>query len=213
LGHGGGIEGFSSQDAYSTSRDVGFVVLLNSTDSAAAMRRIQQLAVRYLKADVDPPAKPVGAVTDVTLRKYEGYYHDANPRNQAFAFIQWLMSGRSITVEGNHLKATPVFGQPADLIPVSDTLFRLDDEPEATRVFVPGEGDQMILTGGSLYAERWPRWRIEPIRWAVLTSAAIVLTPLLMAIPWLILGLSRRSAKREGGWLKAGLLFCSIAFL
>ena len=34
-----------------------------------------------------------------------------------------------------------------------------------------------------------------------------------MAIPWLILGLSRRSARREGGWLKGFLLLCSIAFL
>ena len=32
-----------------------------------------------------------------TLRKYEGYYHDANPRNQAFAFVEWLLSGRAIT--------------------------------------------------------------------------------------------------------------------
>lgn len=209
LGHGGGIEGFSSQYAYSTSRDVGFVVLLNATHSPDAMRRIQQLAVRYLKADVDPPAKPVGAVTDVTLRKYEGYYHDANPRNQAFAFIEWLMSGRTITVEGNHLKATPVFGRPVDLIPVSDTLFRLDADPEPTRVFVAGDGDQMILTGGSLYAERWPRSRIEPIRWAVFASAAIVLTPVVMLLPWIFF----RNRFPGFWWLKGLLLLCSIAFL
>lgn len=215
LGHGGGIAGFSSQYAYSTSRDVGFVVLLNATHSPEAMRRIQQLAVRYLKADVDPPAKPVGAVTDVALRKYEGYYHDANPRNQAFAFIEWLMSGRTIAVKGNHLTATPVFGQPTDLIPVSDTLFRLDADPEPTRVFVAGQGDQMILTGGSLYAERWPRWRIEPIRWTVFASVAIVLTPLVMLIPWIV-SLSRRRAPREDAafwWLKSFLLLCAVAVL
>lgn len=213
LGHGGGIDGFSSLYAYSTSRDVGFVVLLNSTHSPDAMRRIQQLAVRYLKANVDPPEKPIGAVTDITLRKYEGYYHDANPRNQALAFIEWLLSGRTIRVEGNHLKATPVFGQPFDLIPVSDTMFRSADEPEPTRVFVPGDGEQMILTGGSLYAERWPRSRIEPIRWAVLISAVIVLSPLVMAIPWVIVGLSRRSARGGGGWLKTCLVLCAIALL
>ena len=33
LGHGGGIEGFVSSYAYSTSRDVGYVILLNSTHS------------------------------------------------------------------------------------------------------------------------------------------------------------------------------------
>ena len=46
---------------YSTSRDVGYVVLLNATHSRG--RRCdasRELAVRYLKADVEPPAKPRG---------------------------------------------------------------------------------------------------------------------------------------------------------
>lgn len=209
LGHGGGIEGFVSQYAYSTSRDVGFVVLLNSTHSPEAMRRIQRLAVRYLKADVEPPPKPVAAVTTTALQKYEGYYHDANPRNQAFAFVQWLLSGRTIAVDSNHLKATPVFGQPSALIPVSDTLFRLENEPDPILVFVPGEGNQMILTGAATYAERWPRWRIDVVRWTVLGSAAVVVTPIVMLLPWLIF------VRRSPGfwWLKTFLLLCAIAFV
>ena len=139
LGHGGGIDGFSSQYAYSTSRDVGYVVLLNSTHSPEAMRRIQSLAVHYLKADVEPPAKPQVLVPAATLGKYEGYYHDANPRNQAFAFVQWLFSGRSISVEGESLFAEPVFGRRARLYPVSETLFRAEDDVEATRVFATDE--------------------------------------------------------------------------
>src|SRR5204863_9607234 len=131
LGHGGGIDGFSSSYAYSTSRDVGYVILLNSTDSPEAMRRIAKLAVRYLKADVEPPPKPKATVAEATLRKYEGYYHDASPRNQAFAFIEWLMSGRSVSVSGDHLVATPAFGTPVTLIPVADALFRGEDDAEA----------------------------------------------------------------------------------
>ena len=95
LGHNGGIEGFMSSFAYSTARDAGYVVLLNSTHSGEAMRRITQLAVRYLKADVEPPPKPEADVPDATLREYEGYYHQANPRNQALAFIEWLTSGQN----------------------------------------------------------------------------------------------------------------------
>lgn len=210
LGHGGGIDGFISTYAYSTSRDVGYVVLLNSTHSPDALRRIAQLAVRYLKQDIEAP-KPTAVVAESTLRRYEGYYHDANPRNQAAAFLEWLLTGRTIRVEGNHLLATPAFGAATPLIPVSDTLFRLEAEPEATRVFVPGDGDQMILTGASTYAERWPRWRIESVRWTVLISAAIVVTPVVMLIPWLIGGLSGRN--REHAWLKGLLLLCAIGFL
>jgi CubicO group peptidase (beta-lactamase class C family) len=215
LGHGGGIDGFASQYAYSTSRDVGFVVLLNSTHSPEAMRRISALAVRYLKRDVEPPAKPKAEIADATLRKYEGYYHDASPRNQAFAFIEWLMSGRTIAVNGDHLTATPVFGQPTTLIPVSETLFRPEAEPEPTRVFIPGQNDQMIFAGPSSYAERWPRWRIESIRWPVFISVGIVLTPLIMIIPWVFMAVSRRRSNSvvEPGfwWLKTLLLLCALA--
>ena len=209
LGHGGGIEGFSSIYGYSTSRDVGYVILLNSGAASEAMRRIASLAVRYLKADVAPPEKSVGAVTNAALQEYAGYYHKANPRNQAFAFLEWLLSGENISVDGTRLKSEPALrGQPAMLIPVTEALFRFEADPEPTRVFVPGEGDQMILTGPDIYAERWPRWRIESIRWAVLASAAIVVTPFVMLVPWLIF--IRRS---PGFWLlKLFLLLCAIAF-
>ncbi len=36
----------------------------------------------------------------------------------------------------------------------------------------------MVMTGASRYAERHSRWRIESVRWPVLVSAALVLTPL-----------------------------------
>lgn len=210
LGHGGGIEGFLSQYAYSTSRDVGFVILLNSTASPDAMRRIQQLAVRYLKKDVDAPEKPKAVIPVATLQQYGGYYQDANPRNQAFAFLEWLFSGRTVQVDGDHLRVKAVFGDPVRFIPVSDTLFRLDADPDPTRVFIAGEAGQMILTGGSTYAERWPRWRVESIRWTVLISAAVVVTPIVMLIPWVVF--SRRST--HGFWgVKIFLLLCAIAFL
>ena len=219
LGHNGGIDGFVSSYAYSTSRDVGYVVLLNSTHSSDALRRISQLAIRYLKADVEAPPKPRAAVAESTLRKYEGYYHDHAPRNQAMAFIEWLMAGRTITVEGDHLLATPVFGSAVTWIPVSDNLFRLEVDPEPTRVFVSGEAGHMVLTGSSVYADRMPRWRIESVRWPVLVASAIVLTPLVFAIPWLWLGLSHRTvaepggiAKRQRARLKLFLLLCAVAF-
>jgi CubicO group peptidase (beta-lactamase class C family) len=60
LGHDGGIDGFLSSYAYSPARDVGYVVLLNSTAPRAgeALRRLSRMAVSYLKRDVTPPEKP-----------------------------------------------------------------------------------------------------------------------------------------------------------
>jgi CubicO group peptidase (beta-lactamase class C family) len=218
LGHGGGIEGFSSLYGYSISRDSGFVILLNSTHSPEAMRRIAKLAVRYLKADVEPPPKPKATVAEATLRKYEGYYHDASPRNQAFAFVEWLMSGRSVGVSGDHLVVTPAFGKPVTLIPVADALFRDEDKVEASSAFAQNDAGLMVMAGASRYAERISRWRVESVRWPVLISAALVLTPIVMLIPWSIMSLSRRSAQREGGrsgfwWMKIFVLLCAIAFV
>ena len=229
LGHGGGIEGFSSSYAYSTSRDSGYVILLNSTHSSEAMRRIAKLAVRYLKADVEPPPKVKATIDEATLRKYEGYYHEASPRNQAAAFLEWLISGRSVSVSGDHLVVTPAFGRPVTLIPVADALFREDDRVEASTVFADNEAGLMVMAGPSRYAERQSRWRVESVRWPVIGSAAIVLTPLVMLIPWTIMSLSRRqslprrSRSGEGGhgqggrpgfwWLKTFLLLCAIALV
>ena len=217
LGHGGGIEGFQSVYAYSTSRDVGYVILLNSTHSPEAIRRIAKLAIRYLKADVDPPPKQRATVPEATLRRYEGYYHDANPRNQAFAFAEWLRSGRSVKVDGDHLVATPAFGSPVTLIPVADALFREENRVEPTSVFAENGAGLMVMTGGNRYAERHSRWRVESVRWPVLISAALVVTPLVMLIPWGIASLSR-SRRGEGGrhgfwWMKVFLLLCALALV
>jgi len=211
LGHGGGIEGFSSSYAYSTSRDSGYVILLNSTHSPDAMRRIAKLAVRYLKADVEPPPKPTATVAEATLRKYQGYYHDASPRNQAFAFIEWLVSGRSISVSGDHLQMKPVFRGAYPLIPVSDTLFRLENEVEASRVFAANDAGLMVVAGASSYAERQSRWRVESVRWPVLISAAIVLTPLVMIVVWIIH--ARRAEPSGFWWMKTFLLLCAMALV
>jgi CubicO group peptidase (beta-lactamase class C family) len=211
LGHGGGIEGFASLYGYSIARDVGYVILLNSTHSPEAMRRIAKLAVRYLKADVEVPPKPTATVAESTLRQYEGYYHDASPRNQAFAFVEWLLSGRSIRVDEGRLEMKPVFQKAVTLIPVSDSLFRLEDQAEASRIFVANDEGQMVMTGPASYAPRLSRWRIESIRWPVLISAAIVLTPLLVMVAWIVH--ARRAEPRGFWWLKVFLLLCAIAIV
>lgn len=211
LGHGGGIDGFSSLYAYSAARDVGYVVLLNSTHSPEAMRRISQLAVRYLKAEVEPPAKPQIRLPGDVLAQYEGYFHPANPRNQAVAFLEWLVTGSSVTATTTGLRVDPVFGGAADLIPVSTNLFRMDSDADATRVFTSDEHGTMVLTGGFLYAERRPRWQVEMIRWPVLLAFALALTPIAMLVPWAVH--APRAAPSGFWWTKSTLLFAGAGVL
>jgi CubicO group peptidase (beta-lactamase class C family) len=211
IGHSGGIEGFLSTFAYSTTRDAGFVVLLNATHAPAAMRRISELAVRYLKQDVEPPPKPDERIAESVLQAYEGYYHPTNPRNQALAFYTWLLSGQSVEVTGNRLRISPAFGEPTTLVPVSDTLFRFEQDPEPSRVFATDEHGNMVLTGGSAYAERMPRTRVEIVRWGVLISSAMMITPLLMIVPWIAHW--RRAQPHRFFWLKLWLVCGAIGLL
>jgi len=57
LGHGGGVDGFVSSFGYSAARDAGWVVLVNADYSESAVDRLSELAVRYLKRDVEPPIR------------------------------------------------------------------------------------------------------------------------------------------------------------
>lgn len=210
-GHGGGIDGFSSLYAYSAARDVGYVVLLNSTHSPDALRRISQLAVRYLKADVEPPVKPRVALPAGVLERYAGYYHPANPRSQAVAFLEWLVTGTTVTATATGLRLDPVFAGAEDLVPVADNLFRKEADADATLVFTTDENGAMVMTGGMTYAERRARWFVEIVRWSVLGSLALALTPVALLLAW---GFHAKRATPSGfWWTKSALLLASTGLL
>lgn len=213
LGHDGGIAGFRSSYGYSPSRDVGYVVLLNSDGpgSDEAMRRLRGLAIRYLKRGVEPPVPPTATVAPETLQRYAGYYHDANPRNQVAWPLQWLLAGRMITPANGGLQDDPVFGAPARLVPVTASTFRLDTEIDASLVFTEDPEGTPVLTGPRVHAERRPRWRIELVRVPVLAAVPIVASVFIAAIVWVA---RLRRARPKTFWeLKLALLLCPLALL
>jgi CubicO group peptidase (beta-lactamase class C family) len=213
LGHNGGIDGFYSTYAYSPSRDVGFVVLLNVSGPrvADASRRLNSLAVRFLKRDVTPPAKPSASIDGSILDGHAGYYHDANPRNQLVWAVQWLLSGWTIARDGDALSAQPVFGDRTRLVPVSESLFRLEHEIGPSRVFTVDADGAAVLAGTSVYAARQPRWRIEIVRVPVMLSAVLLLSVFAVALVW-VARIGR--AGPRGFWgLKSVLLLCPITLI
>lgn len=198
LGHGGGITGFASAYGYSPARDVGFVVLLNREDARGAMNRVTALVTRYLKRDTEPPASPAPAIVPLdTLRAYEGYYHEANPRNQLLAFLDWLWNGFSVRASEGTLHVTRAFGPSHTLVPVSETLFRRPEQTLATRVFTHAPDGHAIVSatfgGSEAYAERVPRWRVEIVRAPVIVATVLLATPVLLP---LVLFLARRGKSR-----------------
>lgn len=213
LGHNGGIDGFLSSYGYSPSRDVGFVVLLNRTGdgASAALNRLSSLSIRYLKRDVEPPAKPSATIDRATLDQFVGYYEDANPRNQLTWPIEWFLSGRTIVREGDHLVAEPTWGDRVALVSVTESSVRLDHELDASAVFAPDENGTMVLAGTNVYAVRRPRWRTEIIRVPLLVAPPLIASVLPMTLVWL---LRLRRARPHGFWgVKLALLACPLAVI
>ena len=69
----------------------------------------------------------------------------------------------------------------------------------------------MVLTGGMTYSERRPRWLIEIVRWSVLGSLALVLTPVALLVAW---GIHAKRATPSGfWWTKSSLLLGSAGVL
>jgi hypothetical protein len=213
LGHNGGIDGFISSYAYSPSRDVGYVILLNSTGPRAgeAMRRLSSMALGYLKRDVEPPQKPAAPVNATVLDRYVGYYHERNPRNQFMWPIQSLLGGRAIVREGDALYAEPLFGQRTRLIPVTESAFRLENELDASRVFATTADGTMVMAGTQVYAERIPRWRLDVLRAALAAALITIASVFVVAIVWVA---RLRRAEPRGFWeLKVALLLCPLVVL
>lgn len=213
LGHGGGISGFTSQYAYSPSRDAGFVILLNSGGVRAreAIDRLSALAIGYLKRDVEPPARPEVSLQGAELDRFTGYYHDANPRNQFAWPVQWPLAGRTITRDGNRLYARPLIGQRVPLVPTSETTFRHEHEIDASMVFTTDGDGRAVMAGPQLYAERTPRWRVDIIRLPLLAALLAIASVFVVAIVWVA---RVRRARPRGFWeLKIALLLCPLVVL
>jgi hypothetical protein len=96
-------------------------------------------------------------------------------------------------------------------VPVGDALFRTEEQVDASTVFTDTQAGLMVMAGPSRYAERYSRWRIESVRWPVIVSAAIMLTPLVMMLIWMIH--ARRAEPRGFWWMKTSLLLCAVALL
>ena len=185
LGHGGGIDGFASVYGYSAARDAGWVVLVNATYAPSAVERLAELAVRYLKRDVEPPAKPVYTVPPGLLDAHAGYYHPEGFRNEVLSAMTWITAGATISPDGNALVMRPVFGATERYVPVSNTLFRRERDVTPSRVFTIDQIGRPVLLGDGYYGVRTARWRVEAVRGAVFLSLAIVASLPVALLVWL----------------------------
>ena len=140
LGHGGGIDGFASMYGYSTSRDVGYVVLLNSTHSPEAMRRISEAGRPLSQGRRRAAAKAAGDGRRINAsRSTRATITTPTRATRRSRSSNGCCPGGASRVSGDHLEVKPAFGRSTTLDPGVDALFRFEDDVEATRVFAEND--------------------------------------------------------------------------
>lgn len=215
LGHGGGIEGFASSYGYSAARDVGWVVLVNATYAPTAVERLSELAVRYLKRDVEAPPKPEHTASPQTLQALAGYYHPEGSRNEILGALEWLTGGLTVTPSGNALDIAPVWGRAGRMLPVSDNLFRREQDVTPSRVFTTDEDNRTVLAGDGYFGVRTARWRVEAVRGTIVAALLVFATIPVAALVWIVRGIARMRRGEPAGAIALKVVLCvlPVAFI
>jgi len=196
-GHDGAIDGFLSSYGYLPDHGSGFVVLVNSTRSPAAVGAIRHLLVEFLLAGERVPPPPRATVPEDELRRWVGTYHGAAPRHQLFAFLDRLQPGIELLVERGRLwvRTVPDTGDRLELIPLGGDRFRI---PQARAGHIQlgrdREGRRVMATGGGYFVEE-PRARALGFALALPICTWLFATALVMPF-----GLLRRRAGPAPGF-------------
>lgn len=185
-GHSGGIDGFLSYFGYSPAHDFGFVVLLNASHSGAAMREIARLLLAYLAAEAVPAYPAVANVDEAQLAEYAGFYRRANPRNEIMHFLVWLLEVTEVRAADGKLVLLPRFGEPRRLVPVSARLFRPENAPLATTVFLDNGSERPVMIDDGRFMEPAGWFGTHVPLYLMYAAGLLMLSALLFAPVWLI---------------------------
>jgi CubicO group peptidase (beta-lactamase class C family) len=184
-GHGGGLSGGLTYMAYLPEHGRGYAAMINSGDGKA-MLEIAKLIRRYLVRDLVSPILPrVASVPIEPRQRYAGYYEGISPRHQRLNGFGRLLQVRKLTFSGDGLFTTTYGFGLERWLPVSERLFRKEDQSVASLALLP-DGD-----GETLIQYRWETLKkASAFRiWAQAAGAALisllVLSSVLFAPVWI----------------------------
>ena len=144
-GHNGSITGFRSRSAYSSDLGVGFFVSINKP--SGGIDDIARLLGERLTEGFDKPqgAHAVAALSDDELRAMTGYWQNVTPRRQLLHGLERFLLTKRVTLDERKLSVMPLVGGGWELVPVTATSFRYEDEPVASVFQVDDDEGNPIL--------------------------------------------------------------------
>ena len=200
-GHNGGMDGYLAEMAYLPNHGLGYAFMINASNWEAYLE-ISKLVQQYLTVDLEPdPKTPTAAVEVSVLQSYKGWYEPITPREENWRFLTRIIGFVRLTITDQMLTYHPLIGETWRLVPVSDHLFRWEDEPEdepiASVVFYDGDANGIVL----MEAGNEMRRVSSTLVWLQLllggASLLLMISALLFALIWIprrLFGKQLRSA-------------------
>jgi hypothetical protein len=146
-GHTGAVDGGLADLAYLPEFGVGYVFMINSGDSEA-FESIQQLLANFITRGLQkPPLPPAPSVATTTMNPFVGYFAPISPRHEILRPIERMVIF-NVWFENNGL-ITSLLGKRVRLVPVTDKLFRNEDDPVATVALISDSPDGPLIQGAA----------------------------------------------------------------
>jgi CubicO group peptidase (beta-lactamase class C family) len=183
-GHTGVLPGALAEMAYLPTYGRGYAVMINS-GNGDALRQIANLVRHYVLRGLKPPAMPNAATVPVEVRRhYGGYYEAISPRSQLLYGFERLIHVERLAFTGDRLSTSFSGPGPQRWVPVSDRMFRKEDQSVATLALLPDADGEILIQAGSTTFKK-----VSPLQfWAQIVGIVLVcvltLSSLLCAPVW-----------------------------
>jgi CubicO group peptidase (beta-lactamase class C family) len=180
-GHQGAVLGGLTDMGYLPDYGRGYAIMINSGNGRALMR-ISELVRHYLIRGLTPPALPPVAFVPVDVqRHYAGYYQPISPRTQMAYGLTRLLGMEWLRFTTNRISVIGL--SPAQLVPVTDRLFREGDQSMATLALLPDrDGETVIQHGWGTYKKisGWRAW--GQVFGILVVSISLLSSPVFMLV-------------------------------
>ncbi len=131
--------------AYLPDYGRGYAVMINS-GNGNALRRIADLVRQRITRDLTPPALPPAASVPAELQQhYAGYYQGISPRVQMFYPLERLINIERLVFTAKRLSITTYNLHHEQWVPMTERLFRKEDQSVATFALLPDAGGETLI--------------------------------------------------------------------
>lgn len=194
--HGGAMEGFSSNIAYSRELGIGYALSVNASVNLGPL---VEIIIQYIQQHYAFKIPPVQPLDPKIPTNYTGYYELQNPSVELLSFQAKLAGGIYLyESEGNmHIRSVTNWKSP--ILPVSNHTFRFPHECGPTSVFCHNnQGEPVFMTGSGMdYFKKTSDTTARYLRIAFGASILLLITLIPVSLVWFIMLLFGRIKRGE----------------